>query len=237
MSPAFGIPWFTTSGLRIDWLHCCDQGVASVFLGGLFHMVLCDRAYGNNEDTRCAQLWTAIQTFYAQHQTKDRLNNLTVFMKPKSGSIELSGSAAEVRCLVPFGKLLVDSWEDPLGPESFAAKTCMKHLARCYEFLQPTLQAQQDTLLDNALAFHANLLLLKEFNGKRWQVRPKLHMFLELCLEGGTPSSSWPNYREESFGGSVSHQGHRRGGFSTPLAMSRSVLTKFCAKASLPRMR
>ena len=200
-------------------------------------MYLSDRANGANEEARCAQLWTEIQRFYAESQTTDRLHNLTVSMvKPKKGSIELSGSGAQVRALVPFGRNLVGSWVEPLEAEAYAARTCMNHLARCYEFLRPTLEAQPDSLLDNALAFHASLLVLKEINGKRWQVRPKVHMFLELCAEGGTPSSSW-NYREESFGGSVAHQGHRRGGFSTPLAMSRSVLTKFCAKESLPRIR
>ena len=237
VSPAFGIPFFNTSVLRIDWLHCADQGVTAVFLGGLFHMFLCDPTYGRNEDMRCATLWHDIQEFYAEHRTKDRLYNLTVSMvKPKKGAIELSGSGAQVRALVPFAKHLVDSWPEPLGPEAFAARTCMRHLARCYEFLQPTLADQPDTLLDNGLAFHASLLVLHGMNGKRWQVRPKLHMFLELCMEGGPPSCSW-NYREESFGGSVSHQAHRRGGISTPLAMSRSVLTKFCSKEALPVLR
>ena len=237
VSPAFAIPWMTTSTLRIDWLHCADQGVAAVFLGGLFHMYMCDRANGPNEEARCARLWIEIQAFYAENHTNDRLNNLTLTMvKPKKGAIVLSANGAEVRALVPFGRNQVGSWREPLEPEAWAAKTCMNHLSRCYDFLRPTLEAQHDSLLDNALAFHANLLVLNEMNGKRWQVRPKVHMFLELCAEGGTPSSSW-NYREESFGGSVAHQSHRRGGFSTPLAMSRSVLTKFCAKESLPRIR
>ena len=144
-------------------------------------------------------------------------------MQPKSGV-----------CLVPFGKALVDAWDEPLEPEAFAARTSMRHLARCYEFLRADMPPQRDSLLDNALALHANLLVLHGLNSKRWQVRPKVHMFLELCAEQGTPSCGW-NYREESFGGSVSHQAHRRGGFGTSLAMSRGVLTKFCAKDALPR--
>ena len=236
LSPAYGIPFFNTKALRIDWLHCADQGVAAVFLGGLFHKVITDPAYGRSEEARCARLWLEIQGFYEEHHSTDRLHNLTVSMiKPKKGSIELNGSGAQVRCLVPFGKLLVDSWAEPLDAEAYGARTCMRHLARCYEFLSPRLVDQQDSLLDNGLAFHASLLVLHGLNGKRWQLRPKVHMFLELCAEGGPPSSSW-NYREESFGGSVSHQAHRRGGFSTPLGMSRSVLTKFCAKEGLPRL-
>ena len=102
-------------------------------------------------------------------------------------------------------------------------------------FLSGDLQPQVDTLLDNALAFHSTVRTLHAMNMLRWQLRPKLHMFMELALEGGTPSSSW-NYREESFGGSVSKQSHRRGGLASPLAMSRSCLTKFCCKEKLPRL-
>ena len=236
ISPLFSFPFVTMASLRIDWLHCADQGVTSVFLGGLFHWVLCQRAYGPNEEVRCAQLWLDIQGYYRQEHVQDKLHNLTVSMiKPKTGSIELTGSGAQIRSLVPFGKALVDAWDEPLGPEAFAARSSMRHLSRCYEFLRADMPPQQDSLLDNGLAFHASLLVLHGINSKRWQVRPKLHMFLELCAEQGPPSSSW-NYREESFGGTVSHQAHRRGGFSTPLAMSRSVLTKFCAKEALPRL-
>ena len=63
-----------------------------------------------------------------------------------------------------------------------------------------------------------------------------MHLFLELCKEPGTPASSW-NYREESFGGSISHQSHHRGGVSSPLSMSKMVLMKFCAKEKLPILR
>ena len=236
VSAVFSIPWVTMESLRIDWLHCADQGVAAVFMGGLFHWVLGQRAIGPNVEARCAQLWREVQDFYTQQHTKDRLNNLTVSMiKPKKGPIELTGSGAQIRGLVPFGRLLVDRWEEPLEPEAAAARSSMRHLSRCYEFLQSDMPPQQDSLLDNALAFHAGLLVLHALDEKRWQIRPKLHMFLELCAEREPPSFSW-NYREESFGGSVSHQGHRRGGFTTPLAMSRGVLTKFCSKEALPKL-
>ena len=163
------------------------------------------------------------------------LTGFTVLMvKPKKGLVELSGSGAQIRCLIPFGKLLVDGWEEPLRPEAFAARAAMRHLSRCY-FLSGDMQPHEDSLLDNALAFSTCLVGLHGFNARRWQLRPKLHMFFELCSEGGPPSSSW-NYREESFGGSVSHKARRRGGLASPLAMSRGVLTKFCAKEALPRL-
>ena len=55
ISPAFAIPWFSLSSLRLDWLHVADQGVTPVFLGGLFHHFLSSRENGPNEDARCAE--------------------------------------------------------------------------------------------------------------------------------------------------------------------------------------
>ena len=169
---------------------------------------------------------------------KDRLHNLVVSMiKPTKGAIELAGSGAQIRHLVPFALRLVNGWEvAELDAEKIGARTCMRHLARCYAFLSRTIGATEDSLLSNALAFLQNLKGLHGWNSARWQIRPKMHMFLKLAAEPGTPSSSW-NYREESFGGSVSRQSHRRGGLGSALAMSRSALTKFCAKEAIPRLR
>ena len=175
ISPAFEIPFLTCDAFRIDWLHTVDQGVAPVFLGGLFHMILCDKEVGRNEDVRCAWLWQEIQTFYNDNGTVDKLHNLTRLMiKPKKGAIELSGSGAQIRSLVPFGKLLVDSWVGELSAEAFAARAGMRVLARCYDFLSPALCADgPDTLLDNAMAFHSTVVGLHGINAKRWQIRPK----------------------------------------------------------------
>ena len=236
ISPLFSAPWMSLSSLRLDWLHVVDQGISPVYLGGLFHMVLHNRAYGANIDARLGRLWAEIQDYYNRSNTADRLNNLTLTMiKPKKGSIEMSGSGAKIRALIPFADEMVNSWVDPLSPEVFVAKAGMMHLSRCYFFLNGSLQPQVDSLLDNALAIHSSLLTFHTMNKVRWQLRPKLHMFMEMCFEGGTPSSSW-NYREESFGGSVSRQSHRRGGLASPLAMSRSTFTKFCCKENRPRL-
>ena len=67
--------------------------------------------------------------------------------------MQLSGSGAQIRCLIPFGKLVVDGWEEAVGPEAFAARAAMRHLSR-YFFLSGDMQPHDDSLLDNALAFH-----------------------------------------------------------------------------------
>ena len=235
LSPVWGMPWLTMDALRIDWLHVADQGISPVFLGGLFHLILEDRLLGANVEARCNWLWRQIQTYYVDNAVTDRLFNLVPTMiKPKKGSIELAGSAAQIRHLIPFGLQLVNSWgPDAMDQERLIVRVCMRHLKRCYDFLSNTVEGH-DSLLQNALAYCHNLQGLHAIDPKRWQMRPKLHLFLELAAEPGTPSSSW-NYREESFGGSVSRQSHRRGGIASPLALSRATLTKFCAKEALPR--
>ena len=235
-SPLWSIPFLKMDSLRIDWLHVCDLGVSPVFLGGLFHLLLSDRGLGHNAEERCASLWASMQDFYSRSGTVDKLHNLVVTMiKPKKGSIELSGSGAQIRALIPFGLELVNAWtEEVLDRERLGARASMRSLATCYSFLSLE-QPAQGTLLQHALAFQANLQGLHAISPKRWQLRPKLHMFLELAAEGANPSSSW-NYREESFGGSVSKQAHVKGGITSPLSMSRSMLTKFCSKESLPKI-
>ena len=69
-------------------------------------------------------LWRQIQEFYLRQQTQDKLHDLTKSMiKPKKGSIELAGSGAQIRALVPFALEMVESWtaddeENMLLPKS-----------------------------------------------------------------------------------------------------------------------
>ena len=179
-------------------------------------MVLGDKEVGRNQEERCLWLWQEIQQFYKDNGVVDKLNNLVKTMIiPKKGSIQLTGSGAEIRALVAYELQLVDSWgPDGMTPERFAARSCMRELSACYSFLSTDASTHvAGSLLDHALA---NLQGLHRLSPRRWQLRPKLHMFLELAAEGSNPAASW-NYREESFGGSVSRQAHRKGGQSSPL--------------------
>ena len=150
--------------------------------------MLSDQSAGRNVEQRCSWLWTQIQDFYRRSGTVDRLYDITVTMiKPKKGSIELGGSGAQIRALIPYGVEPVDSWED-LDEERMAAKLCMHSLATCYNFLSQAARQEEGELLHNALAFQRNLQVLFAMNPKRWQLR---------------------HYREDSYGGSVSKQAHR----------------------------
>ena len=46
LSLVWGVPWLSMDALRLDWLHVADQGTTPVFLGWLFHVVICDKHIG-----------------------------------------------------------------------------------------------------------------------------------------------------------------------------------------------
>ena len=66
-------------------------------------------------------------------------------------------------------------------------------------------------------------------------MKPKLHLLLELGLEGSNPSSSW-TYRDEDFGGSMAHLSRRRGGLLKPLPTSSNLLRRFAIRHRLPHL-
>ena len=151
LSSLWSVPWVTMGSLRIDWLHVADQGVTPVFLGGLFHLSLADKSLGANEGERCTWLWEQIQAFYRDNHTEDKLHDLTLSMiKPKKASIELAGSGAQVRALVPFGLQLVESWT-VVDDEHVSARECMRDLAKCYGCLRSG--ADVENFLGFALGF------------------------------------------------------------------------------------
>ena len=228
ISPLFSIPWVTKDLCRIDWLHCADQGVAADYLGNLFHMLL-PKLPGATMDDRVRSLWTRMQSFYEQHEVGDRLQNLTKLMirQPKK-SPKLRGGAAQVRALVPFGLLMADEYLAGGTPEEEAAFQGMRRLSECYEALSHTSVFAFDILHQNAIGFAQQYCALEAFfdNSKIWRVKPKLHLFLELCSEGSRPATFW-TYRDEDFGGSVSRMARRRGGLLSVRAFSSNLLTRF----------
>ena len=204
-SPPFGLhPGALSSAFDWTGCMCVTKGITAVFLGGLFHLVLCDRTLARNEELRCAWLWAEVQEFYRRSGTTDKLHNLTVRMiKPKRGSIELSvgavprwGRLSHLHCswwspgrmMVLTSRVLVprrpwSSW--PCVIDSWAQS---KQLLR---------QALYWTMLWDSSSFSRTSMPSPPRDGN---CAPKLHMFLELAAEGSNPSSSW-NYREESLGG------------------------------------
>ena len=156
---------------------------------------------GTNRRERCSALGERTQGFYHQRQVTDRLSNLTVTMIKKNctSKPKLRCSAAECRALVPFLVELAESVlsDDLLDePVTVAARS----LLDCYMALSSDSVFAEDVLRGSSEKFTQKLVALESVDPGCWSLKPKLHIWLELCASGASPSLFW-TYRDEDFGG------------------------------------
>jgi hypothetical protein len=222
----------------VDWLHSADQGVAADFFGNLLCHLVDKHMPGNTLVLRCAALWQEIQGLYEDLGITDRLQNLTIGMLRKSGkSPKLRASAAQTRALIGCAHRLATRLLDPADPLEQAMLVAATSLNECYSCLAGDSIFWEDLLPLHSRLFAAQLVALEACgDGTKWKVKPKLHLFLEMCSEGSKPSLVW-TYRDEDFGGSCATMARRRGGLQKPGATSANLLTKFRIKNPAPRIR
>ena len=234
ISPLFSCPGFTSDLVAIDWLHCVDLGVCADFLGNLFSMMVKKQA-GRTKDEKLIAFYKKIQKYYAEEGVTDRLDDLTWLMIQKKGSKspKLRASASEARKLVPFARQEAARCLSTGSEEETTALQAAIHLEKCYnclsDFQSATLQTESTgfLLLYKALEQNANSV------GKcAWKIKPKFHIWQELCMMDSNPVSHWV-YRDEDFGGYVAQVARRRGGKPTVRACGEQVLNKFRCKHTL----
>ena len=246
ISPLLEAPWVTVDIFRPDWLHAADLGVSPLFLGNLFWFAIHSRdpfyLEGDNQQTRCSFLWRWIQQFYDDNDVQDRLGSfgLRKVRADKKGPC-LGGTAACVRALIPFGKILAEHIlsvrRNPITEALCAAATSLHH---CYESLSSEQLFAQALMKESGqnfcLQYGAVNLALATKKNKLWKIKPKFHIFLHMIEDGSLPALYWA-FRDESFGGSVARMARRRAGPKTPLSMSTRVLDSFRIREDVPRMR
>jgi hypothetical protein len=236
LSPLLSVPYFSMDIFMIDWLHCADHGVAADFLGNVFLMLL-SKCEGRTLKIRCANLWLKIQDWYRRHEVKDCLEQLKLSMirQPKKAP-KLRSKAAQARALVPFAKEAAVEMLSDADVIEHTVKHCAIHLDACYSSLS-SATFDSTVLAENSRKFCLLYCSLSTENGLAWRVKPKLHMFQEMCeMSGGTlPSLCW-TYRDEDFGGSIAKYSRSRGGKDTPLNKAKHVLTVFLAKNRIPAL-
>lgn len=231
ISPLFATPGLTTGQFAIDWLHCCDLGVCADFLGNLFWMLLPLVSAGGNKAAQASALFVEMQTYYQEECVESRLDNLTLTMlrKTPTSSPKLRAKAAEARCLVRFARLMSHKYLSADIPVQATARQASEHLENCYRQLSahefsPSVLQQECTKF--CLLYGA---LEEQYDGSLWKVKPKFHLWQELCMSGSNPSDHWV-YRDEDFGGSIASVGRRRGGSNTAESTGAAVLQKFRGK-------
>ena len=105
---------------------------------------------------------------------------------------------------------------------------CVAHLQECCNSLSVA------TFNADVLAEHSRKLCLlwvaleETAADDNWRIKPKLHLFQELCEAGSCPSTCW-TYRDEDFGGTLARLSRRRGGHNRSQGLAKSVLLRFMA--------
>ena len=233
ISNLFKCPGFDTSCIALDWLHVVDIGVAADFLGNLFWAFL-PLQDGSANAARVSSLYRKIQAFYQANNVDNRLKNLTELMlrKKSSASPKIRASASEVRELIGFAKQEAEASLDPTSMHQQTLLEATRHLHSCYSMLSHDAWDKTSmemhcvkfcmlykALEDSATAAGKNL----------WRVKPKMHLFQELCFEDANPADSW-TYRDEDFGGYLAASSRSRGGRATIQSVNEAVLNNFEAK-------
>ena len=193
-------------------MHATDLGVGADFVGQLFvHLI--EKMPGANIQHRLNALWHRILAGYERHSTESRLDNSTLAMLKygKPTSPKLKAHAAEVRGLIPIARDLVELLLDDADPIDHTVKMAMVSLSACYDCLSAD-HPSPNAFKDHSRRF-ASLFVALEQRTTTFGIRPKLHMFQELCemTVGSRPAAHW-TYRDEDFGGSLVALAKKRGG-------------------------
>jgi len=240
ISPIFSVFGVETYLFRVDWLHSCDLGVGADLAGNVFESLL-PKLPGANKRDRCHSLNAKLQDYYERFGVEDRINGLELKSfkrKSKGQPAKLSGSAAEVRAIIPFLLELADELCDVEVPKEAAIQSACKHLSHCYQALARSSAACRDEALYSSsqafvLQYHA---LHLAGDGVAFRCKPKTHAFLELCSQPGVVPNAFWCYRDEDFGGPIARQCKMRGRWKKLTAYSGRAFDMFFMKNKIPRL-
>ena len=234
--PLLEAPWVTTSIFKMDWLHAADQGITADFIGNIFYWAA-DKYPGDTKDARANALMGDIQCYYEDDHVDDRLDCLKPGFYESRQGMKLRCSAAKCRKLVPFVAKMTNELCNLEDPVEDAMQKAAFHLNAVYDALSSSAHNAPATLKDHSIKFALLYVALHDHFGhlddRLFRLKPKLHFFMHLCSDGGSPALHWC-YRDEDFGGSVAKAARRRGGLMKASATSYRVLT--CMQVNLPRL-
>lgn len=229
VTPLFRCPFLLAGCFRIDWLHCCDLGVAADFLGNFFLAVLTAMPARASYEEKCKILFLHIQAWYKTNGVTDRLQKLKLSMfKREKKAPKLRAKAAEARALVPYAVVAAEKWLTAGTQLHLAIIQAAKHLSSCYDNLNPQT-FNPDNLRTSSRLFCLQYAALQSFHvgTNKWRMKPKFHLFQELCeMSKACPSASW-TYRDEDFGGTAASYIRRRGGPAPIHLAALSLLDRF----------
>jgi hypothetical protein len=219
---------------RIDWLHAVDLGVGADFLGNLLWLIA-EKMPAPTQDARVKLLNDEVQQYYRNYGIQDKVKKFTKNTIRPEASVppKLHSSAAQCRALIYFGHLASQRFLSDDIPVEYAAKTAAYHLNVCYSTLK---NANSDALFLSSQAFMLQYAALQSVsNGIAWRIKPKAHMFLELCSEGSQPELTW-TYRDEDYGGTIARSCKMRGMWKKVSCFAAHALDLFHIDNLFPRI-
>lgn len=243
--PLWSVPGVSCSIVVVDWLHCADLGVTADIMGNIL-LELVELFPGSDRNVKMKALWKEIQAEYGRQSIPmgNRFPTLRLRSFWSAGkSPKLKGKAAHIRYVVPVMAVVVNQFMLAEDQHTRTVVSCMNHLAKCYGFLQNFDPAELDASARKLALLYVSLEKEQQDAGiqKRWKVKPKLHMFLELCghiclqRQRGNPRNFW-TYADESHGGSMKRIAMSRGGRNTSNSSAYRLLVKWVAQTDLLAM-
>ena len=238
ISPLFSVTGVENTIFRVDWLHAVDQGVGADFLGNIFELFL-TKLPGNSRSARCAELWQEVVKFYETHSVKDQMKQLlpSNIRESASKAPKLRGcNAASCRSLIPFASIMAQKLLSDAVPKEQAAKKAAHHLLMVLQSLSESALFRTEVMQHCSTSFALLFASLRDTSeDPDWRVKPKMHLFLELCLQECEPNLFW-TYRDEDFGGSIGHQSKMRGSWKRASSYMKHALDLFACKNPEPRL-
>ncbi len=238
----FSLPGVTPQLAQPDWMHTVDQGIAQDIIGHVFTELLPEFP-GNSRQEQCRQLWCEIRAWYIANNVPYRFDNMKLSMFVRQGQPnKLAGKAACTRHLVPFLPIICNRfWENGTLHQK-AVCHLVQLLADCYlclekaPFDQHSLEKASVRLVNLYCSLEQEALLANP-KSMHWRVKPKLHLFEELCQYGtGNPKDTWV-YRDEDLGGQLALLFTRRGGPDIPGTNAARALDRWCCSCPVPGLQ
>ena len=228
LNPLFEAPWVVADIFKMDWLHAADQGIAADFAGNVIYYL--QAMFPGTVEERYNAVYGEMLAFYEDENVQDRMDALKPkFIESRQG-MKLKCSAAKCRKLIPFLYRLASELCDRRIPVQDAIYHATYHLNEVYKALSHDADNASELMKEHGVKFGLQYVALHDhlhpLDDRLFRLKPKLHFFIHLCCDGGTPAALWC-YRDEDFGGSVAKAARRRGGLLRPAGTSQAVLIRF----------
>jgi hypothetical protein len=234
----FSLPGVSPDIVFPDWMHSADMGVTQDVLAHVFHEVL-PHMEGNSLEARVKALFGCILKYYDRFQVVNRpqtlqAKNFTTAGATKANKMKCKASIA--RDLVPFLPTLCRRFLNSGSEHDRAVQVLVQSLADCYKLMEtpgPDLRKASQRFA-NACAALEHEVLQRNPNDPHWRIKPKLHLFQELCEFGQRTARLFWCYMDETFGNVMAQLAKRRGGADNPGKNVENILSAWCCSTTFP---